>query len=61
MKLLSHEDADRQVEEAMGAPGSSAMSSFQKFLSNRGANLPQPPTIPNLPKESIKKLPLKIQ
>jgi len=59
MALLTHSEADKAVEQAIGAPTSQAMQSFQRFMSgNKG--LPQP-TVPQLPKESIKKLPLKVQ
>lgn len=59
---LTHEQADKEIEAALAPPTSSAMGAFQKFLSNRGATgLPQPTNMPRLPKEAIKKLPLKIQ
>ena len=57
MPKLTHSEADKQVEQAMGTPTSSAMGNFQKFLSNRG-QLPQP-NMPRLPTEQIRKLPLK--
>ena len=63
MARLTHSDADAQIESAMGAPSSSTMDAFQKFLSNRGVgNMPRSGAgIPTLPKEQIKKLPLKTQ
>jgi len=57
MPKLTHSEADKQVEQAMGTPTSSAMGNFQKFLSNRG-RLPRP-NMPRLPTEQIRKLPLK--
>ena len=61
-KLLTHEEADRQVLEAMGNPSGQAMSAFQNFLFNRGnTTTPQLPGVPKLPKEQIKKLPLRTQ
>jgi len=58
MALLTHKEADKEVQSAMGQPASSAMDSFQKFLSNRGTQQGAQPKVPQLPKESIKKLPI---
>ena len=57
MPKLTHSEADKQVEAAMGTPTSSAMGNFQRFLSNRG-QLPQP-NMPQIPRDQIRKLPLK--
>jgi hypothetical protein len=59
--LLTHEEAHKQVESAMGAPSSSALESFQRFMSGAGKGLPQPTNVPRLPKEQIKRLPLRTQ
>jgi len=63
MALLTHSEADKEIEQAMGAPTSEAMTSFRQFMSGQSGNkLPQiGGNIPRLPKESIKKLPLKTQ
>jgi len=60
MALLTHEQADKEVEAALGAPTSQAMSSFQRFMvGNKG--LPQPTKMPQLPKEQVRRLPLRTQ
>lgn len=60
-ELLTHEEIDRQVEQAMGAPTNSAMESFQNFLTNHGKAPITQPNMPRLPTEQIKKLPLRVQ
>ena len=60
-KLLTHEEADKQVMEAMGTPTGQAMDAFQRFRSNRGAGQMTKPAVPRLPVEQIKKLPLRTQ
>jgi len=61
-KLLTHEDADKEVMQAMGNPSGESMDAFQRFMGNRGnANMPQLPNIPKLPKEQIRKLPPRTQ
>ena len=60
-KLLTHEDADKEVMQAMGNPSSQAMNAFRSFLSNRGAAGLPSPGMPKLPRDQIKKLPLRTQ
>ena len=62
-KHLTHAEADKQIEMAMGAPTSEAMTSFRQFMSGQaGSKLPQiGANIPRLPKETIKKMPTATQ
>ncbi len=60
MALLTHEEADKAVAAAMGAPTSQAMESFRSFMSGAGGKgFPQPAKTPTFPREQIKRLPLK--
>lgn len=63
MAHLTHSEADKQIEMAMGTPTPQALSSFQQFMAGQTRNkLPQiGGNIPQLPKESIKKLPITTQ
>ena len=56
-KILTHQEADKEVQSAMGNPSGQAMNAFQSFLSNRGTN--NIPQLPNIPKDQIRKLPLR--
>ena len=53
MTLLTHEQADKEVEAAIGAPTNKSAESVQRFLAGAKAGMPQ------LPKESIKRISVK--